>query len=84
MTTDGDTAQKPEPIRIEDLADQIGLLREEVEPYGRYKAKVALTVTDRPESDPMSGSSAPPDERRPSAPSVDLRANRPDQHDHQP
>src|SRR4029450_247415 len=29
------------------LADELGLLHEEVEPYGRYKAKVDLSVIER-------------------------------------
>jgi formate--tetrahydrofolate ligase len=32
---------------ILELADELGLLPEEVEPYGRYKAKVDLSVIDR-------------------------------------
>src|SRR6187399_2474017 len=32
---------------IGDVADELGLLHEEVEPYGRYKAKVDLSVIDR-------------------------------------
>jgi formate--tetrahydrofolate ligase len=32
---------------IVELADEIGLLSEEVEPYGRYKAKVDLSVIER-------------------------------------
>ena len=32
---------------IGDVADELGLLHEEVEPYGRYKAKVDLSVIER-------------------------------------
>ena len=32
---------------IGDVADELGLLHDEVEPYGRYKAKVDLSVIDR-------------------------------------
>jgi formate--tetrahydrofolate ligase len=32
---------------IGEVADELGLLHEEVEPYGRYKAKVDLSVLDR-------------------------------------
>src|SRR5688572_7314348 len=32
---------------IGDIADELGLEHEEVEPYGRYKAKVDLSVIDR-------------------------------------
>ena len=32
---------------IVDVADELGLEHDEVEPYGRYKAKVDLSVIDR-------------------------------------
>ena len=32
---------------IEQIADRAGLERDEIEPYGRYKAKVSLSVLDR-------------------------------------
>jgi formate--tetrahydrofolate ligase len=32
---------------IEDIAERSGLLPEEIEPYGRYKAKISLNVLDR-------------------------------------
>ena len=32
---------------IGDIADELGLLHEEVEPYGRYKAKVDLSAIER-------------------------------------
>src|ERR671936_289449 len=32
---------------IEDIAERSGLLPEEIEPYGRYKAKISLSVLDR-------------------------------------
>ena len=32
---------------IDDVADELGLEHDEVEPYGRYKAKVDLSVIDR-------------------------------------
>ena len=32
---------------IGEVADELGLLHEEVEPYGRYKAKVDLSVIER-------------------------------------
>jgi formyltetrahydrofolate synthetase len=37
---------------IASLAERVGLEREEVQPYGRYKAKVALSVIDRLEHGP--------------------------------
>ena len=32
---------------ISDIADELGLVHDEVEPYGRYKAKIDLSVIDR-------------------------------------
>src|SRR6201992_1451060 len=40
-------AQDHQLIPIETIAERIGLLPDEVEPYGRYKAKVSLSVTER-------------------------------------
>jgi len=34
-------------IPIETIAERIGLLADEIEPYGRYKAKIPLSVLDR-------------------------------------
>lgn len=34
-------------VRIESLAESLGLLPDEVEPYGRHKAKIALTALER-------------------------------------
>jgi formate--tetrahydrofolate ligase len=45
--TDTDIARGARPVRIERLAESLGLLPEEIEPYGRYKAKIALTALDR-------------------------------------
>ena len=45
--TDLEIARKATLIRIERLAESIGLLPDEVEPYGRYKAKVPLSAIDR-------------------------------------
>src|SRR6202011_1374534 len=47
MKTSLEIAQEHELIPIHEIADRIGLLPDEVEPYGRYKAKVALSVLDR-------------------------------------
>jgi methylenetetrahydrofolate dehydrogenase (NADP+)/methenyltetrahydrofolate cyclohydrolase/formyltetrahydrofolate synthetase len=38
-------AQTPKPITL--LAEEIGILPEELESYGKYKAKVELSVLDR-------------------------------------
>lgn len=45
--TDLEIARKATLVRIERLAESIGLLPEEVEPYGRHKAKIPLSALDR-------------------------------------
>jgi formate--tetrahydrofolate ligase len=40
-------AQEAELEPIESIAERLGLVPSEVEPYGRYKAKIALSVSDR-------------------------------------
>jgi formyltetrahydrofolate synthetase len=40
-------AQSAQPLSIADIAAEAGILAEELEPYGRYKAKVHLSVRDR-------------------------------------
>jgi len=40
-------AQEASLRPIEDVADGAGLERDEIEPYGRHKAKVDLSVLDR-------------------------------------
>jgi formate--tetrahydrofolate ligase len=47
MKSSLEIAQEHQLIPIETLAQRIGLLPEEVEPYGRYKAKVSLSILDR-------------------------------------
>src|SRR6476660_2075558 len=47
MKTSLEIAQDHQLIPIETIAERIGLLPDEVEPYGRYKAKVSLSVTER-------------------------------------
>jgi formate--tetrahydrofolate ligase len=47
MKSSLEIAQEAELVPIETIAERVGLLPEEVEPYGRYKAKVALSVLDR-------------------------------------
>jgi formyltetrahydrofolate synthetase len=47
MKSSLEIAQDHQLIPIETIAERIGLLPEEVEPYGRYKAKVSLSVLDR-------------------------------------
>ncbi|HZM68775.1 MAG TPA: formate--tetrahydrofolate ligase [Candidatus Cryosericum sp.] len=45
--SDLDIARRATLVRIEALAESIGLRPEEVEPHGRYKAKIALGALDR-------------------------------------
>ena len=40
-------AQQATLIPIDQIAEQVGLQPDEVEPYGRYKAKIALSALDR-------------------------------------
>ena len=45
--TDLDIARRAKLVRIEGIAESLGLLPEELEPYGRYKAKISLAALDR-------------------------------------
>ncbi len=47
MKSSLEIAQEAQLIPIEKIAERLGLLEEEVETYGRYKAKVSLSVLDR-------------------------------------
>jgi formate--tetrahydrofolate ligase len=47
MKTSLEIAQEAVLQPIEQIADRAGLERDEIEPYGRYKAKVSLSVLDR-------------------------------------
>ena len=47
MKTSLEIAQEHKLIPIARIAERVGLLTEEVEPYGRYKAKVSLSLLDR-------------------------------------
>jgi formate--tetrahydrofolate ligase len=47
MKSSLEIAQEHQLIEIESIAERVGLLPEEVEPYGRYKAKISLSVLDR-------------------------------------
>ncbi len=46
-------AQAAVPLPIAAIADQLGILPDELEPYGRYKAKVELAVRDRVKDRPL-------------------------------
>jgi formate--tetrahydrofolate ligase len=45
--SDLEFARRAKLIRIESLAESIGLLPEEIEPYGRHKAKINLRALER-------------------------------------
>jgi formate--tetrahydrofolate ligase len=47
MKSSLEIAQDAELLPIETIAERIGLTPDEFEPYGRYKAKVSLSVIDR-------------------------------------
>ena len=47
MKSSLDIAREHELIPIDKLADRIGLLPDEVEPHGSYKAKISLSALDR-------------------------------------
>src|ERR1700755_498556 len=47
MKSSLEIAQEAELIPIDQLADGIGLEPDEIEPYGRHKAKISLSVLDR-------------------------------------
>ncbi len=47
ILSDIEIARKARLLRIDALAESIGLTPEEIEPYGRYKAKVALSALER-------------------------------------
>jgi formate--tetrahydrofolate ligase len=47
MKSSLEIAQEAELIPIDKIADRVGLRPDEVEPYGRYKAKISLGVLDR-------------------------------------
>jgi formate--tetrahydrofolate ligase len=53
MKSSLEIAQEAQLIPIDQLAEQVGLLPDEVEPYGRFKAKIDLSVlarlSDRPD-----------------------------------
>ncbi|MGZ8648920.1 MAG: formate--tetrahydrofolate ligase [Solirubrobacteraceae bacterium] len=47
MKTSLEIAQEAQLLPIETIAERIGLQTDEVEPYGRYKAKIALSALER-------------------------------------
>ena len=53
-------AQQATLVPIDQIAEQVGLQPDEVEPYGRYKAKISLSALDRLPTAPTASSSASP------------------------
>ena len=47
MLTDIEIAQKAKPIPIIEVARKLGITPDEIEPYGKYKAKVSLNLLGR-------------------------------------
>ena len=47
MPSSLEIAQQAKLRPITEIAEQLGLLDDEVEPYGRYKAKIDLSVIER-------------------------------------
>ncbi|WP_026574936.1 formate--tetrahydrofolate ligase [Bacillus sp. UNC438CL73TsuS30] len=52
MKTDVQIAQEAQMKKIHEIADYLGIHEHELEPYGRYKAKVSLEVLKRLENKP--------------------------------
>jgi len=52
MKTDVQIAQEAKMKPITEIANALGINEQELEPYGRYKAKVSLDVLDRLEDEP--------------------------------
>ena len=47
MKTDIEIAQAASMLPIHEIADRLGILPEELEPYGRYKAKLSEGIFSR-------------------------------------
>ena len=61
MKSSLEIAQEAELIPIEQIAERAGLEAEEIEPYGRYKAKIGLGGARPPDATgPTASSSASP------------------------
>lgn len=52
MLSDIEIAQQAKLRPITEIAAQLGILPEELEPYGKYKAKVSLSVRERVKNNP--------------------------------
>lgn len=47
VPSDIDIAQAAQPLKIQPFAEALGILPDELEPYGHYKAKVSLAARER-------------------------------------
>ena len=56
MKSSLEIAQEAQLLPIDEIAERIGLEAHEVEPYGRHKGKIALSVLDRRRDAPRCGS----------------------------
>ncbi len=52
MLTDIEIAQQAKMLKIKDIADKLGVLEDELEPYGHYKAKISQGYIDRQKDKP--------------------------------
>lgn len=52
MKTDVEIAQEARLEPIESIADRTGIMPDEIEPYGRYKAKLSLEILKRLQDKP--------------------------------
>jgi formyltetrahydrofolate synthetase len=52
VPSDIEIAQSVDPMPITDVAREAGILAEELDPYGSYKAKVHLSVLERLQDQP--------------------------------
>ena len=60
MKSSLEIAQQAELAPIDAIGEGLGLLSEEIEPYGRYKAKISLDAIERLSDRPTRSSSASP------------------------
>ena len=52
MLTDIEIAQQAKMLKINDIADKLGVTEDELEPYGHYKAKISQKYIDRQKDKP--------------------------------
>ncbi len=52
MLTDIEIAQQTKMLKIKDIAEKLGVMDDELEPYGHYKAKISQAYIDRQKDKP--------------------------------